>query len=66
MPAQWTGEVVAKMHMHRISIKALAEHLGVSREYTGAVLNGKKAPAGAELRFRAAVDELIAAQSTTE
>ena len=28
MPAQWTGDVLAKMHIEKITSKRLAEHLG--------------------------------------
>lgn len=65
MPAQWTGEVVAKMHMNRITIRRLAEHLGVTREYVGAILNGKRTPAGAEDRITAAVEEIIQQNHST-
>lgn len=58
MPAQWTGEIVGKMHMARITQKALAAHLGVTREYVANILNGHRSPKGAEARFRAAVDAL--------
>lgn len=58
MPAQWTGDVIGKMHIHRISKKALAAHLGYTAEYISMVLNGKKCPNDAEAVFRKAVDEL--------
>ena len=60
MPAQWTGEVVGKMHMARITQKELAAHLGVTREYVANILNGHRNPKDAEARFRAAVDALAA------
>ena len=59
VPAQWTGDVIGKMHIHRISKKELAAHLGYTAEYISMVLNGKKCPNGAEAVFRKAVDELI-------
>lgn len=66
MPAQWTAEIVGKMHIHGISIKELSAHMGVSREYVGAILNGKRDPAEAEHRIREAVDDLIAQKSNTK
>lgn len=60
MPAQWTSEIVGQMHAYRITKKALALKLGFTPEYTGMVLNGHRDPPGAEERFRAALDELIA------
>lgn len=59
MAAQWTAEVVGKMHLNNISIKALAAQLGYSHEYTGKVLSGKRMPKKAECQFKQALDELI-------
>ncbi len=59
MLAQWTADLVGQMHKHKISKTQLADHMGVTREYVSMVLNGHRDPAGAEQRFRAAVDELI-------
>lgn len=67
MPAQWTGEIVGKMHLHRISQVQLADALGYTPEYVSTVLNGKRSPKDAEARFRAAVDDLTAqSHNTTE
>lgn len=60
MPAQWTGSIVGKMHAEKIEHRQLAERMGVTPEYVSMVLNGKREPAGAEVRFNAALDELIA------
>lgn len=60
MLAQWTADLVGQMHKHKISKTQLADHMGVTREYVSMVLNGHREPAGAEQRFRRAVDELIA------
>lgn len=59
MPAKWTGDVVGKMHLHRITNKELAAFMGVTDGYITMVLNGKREPAGAEQRFKAALDALI-------
>ena len=59
MLAQWIGDLVGQMHKWKITMKQLADHLGVSREYVSMVLNGHREPAGAEAKFRAAVDEII-------
>lgn len=58
MPAQWTADVIGKMHMLRISKKQLAEKLGVTPEYVSMVLNGHRDPEGADQRFLAAVNEM--------
>lgn len=59
MIADWTGQVVGQMHVAGISGKQLAEHMGVTPEYVSMILNGKRAPEGAEQRFKTAVDELL-------
>ena len=57
---KWTGNLVGLMHDHKISKTELAEELGVSREYVSMVINGHRAPAGAEERFNDAVMTIIA------
>lgn len=59
MPSAWTGDVVGQMHVNQITNKMLAEALGVTDRYVSMVLNGHKAPSGAEEKFRAALDQLI-------
>lgn len=59
MPAQWTGDMVGKMHNNRVSLTQLAEKLGVTKAYVCMVLNGRRSPKDAEQRFNAALDELI-------
>ena len=64
MPKKWTGDLVGLMHDNKISKTQLAEKLCVTREYVSMVLNGHREPAGAEDKFRAAVDELISEAPT--
>lgn len=59
MPAQWTGDMVGKMHNNRITMTQVAEKLGVTKAYVCMVLNGHRNPKGAEQRFMAALDALI-------
>lgn len=59
LPKKWTGDLVGLMHDNKISKTQLAEKLCVTREYVSMVLNGHREPAGAEEKFRKAVDELI-------
>lgn len=59
MPAQWTAEIIGKIHLYRISKKSLAEHLGMRPEYISMILNGHRDPPEAEVRFREAVTEII-------
>ncbi len=63
MPEKWTGEVIAIMHVNRITYDVLAKKLGVTKGYISQILNGYRNPSGAENRFRAAVDELVKEKS---
>lgn len=60
MPAQWTGELIGKMHNAGIKKKELAAHLGLHEKYVSAVLNGKDNPKNAEQRFNDAYTSLVA------
>lgn len=59
MPAQWTADIVGKMHLHGITAIELSNQLDYNPKYVSAVLNGRREPKGAEERFRKALDELI-------
>lgn len=63
MPAQWTAKIIGELHLHRISKKCLAEHLGVTPEYVSMVLNGHREPNGAEERFQNALTDIINSKS---
>lgn len=62
MPEKWTGEVVGLMHNARITYTELAKELGVTKSYVGMVLNGHRAPEGAEEKFRSAFDRIVTAR----
>lgn len=59
MLKKWVGDVVCAMHIHKISNKQLAAHLGVTPEYISMVLNGHREPAGIEERLRKAIQEIV-------
>lgn len=59
MPDQWTGEVVALMHIHRITAKRLAKELGYTEPYVSTILNGKRSPTGAETKFKKAIEHIL-------
>lgn len=59
MPAQWTGELVGKMHIYGVSCRELADRIGCSNKWLSMVVNGHRSPKNAEQRFNAALDELI-------
>ena len=64
MLAQWTADLVGKMHKHKVSKTMLAKEIGLRREYVSLILNGHREPAGAQDRFMAALDRLIQRQQT--
>lgn len=59
MIAQWTGDVIGKMHIYGITAKELANYLGYNPRYVSAVFNGKRCPKKAEIIFREAVEAMV-------
>ena len=49
MPAQWTGELVGKMHNAGVTAKQLAAEMGKNPKYVSQVLNGHYSPKKAKL-----------------
>lgn len=58
MLAQWVGDLVGEMHIHKITKTELAQEVGVSREYISMVLNGRRTPVGIEQKLRDALSTL--------
>ena len=65
MPAQWTGDLVGKMHNAGITAKQLAAQLGKNPKYVSGVLNGHYAPKKSEEEFNAAFIEIVNAQKSS-
>lgn len=59
MPAQWTGELVGKMHNHKISATELAKEAGLTKPYLSMILNGHRNPPGIQYRLEDALGRLI-------
>lgn len=59
MPAQWTAELLGEMHLHRITAIQLSKKLGMNPKYVSAVMNGRRSPKEAEVKFKTALAELI-------
>lgn len=62
MPAQWTGELLGRMHMAGITAKELAAEAGWHPKYLSVVMNGHREPKGAEQTLNEALDRLIEAR----
>ena len=59
MPEKWTGDLVGKMHVHHVSCEELAKQLGHSKAYVSMILNGKRTPKTAQIRFVQAFQEIL-------
>lgn len=58
MPAQWTADLIGKMHLAGITAKQLAAEAGLNPKYLSTVLNGHSEPKNAEAKLFAALDRL--------
>lgn len=59
------AEIVAELHMKRITQRALAKQLGVTEEYVSMILNGKaKKSKGIEQRMREAIEQITAKEES--
>lgn len=58
MPAKWTGDVVAALHVNGITQAELAAKMGVTVPYISMLLNGKKNSAGAKDRMMEAIQQI--------
>lgn len=63
---KWIGEAVGIMHVNRIKQGQVADKLGVTNDYVNMILNGKKAPKGAEERIMGAIAEIISERGAME
>ena len=66
MLAQWIGDLVGRMHRHRVTITQLAQEMGVTREYLSMILNGHRETSGIAQRMNDALDSLIEKQGMAE
>lgn len=55
----WIAAVVGKMHVNKITQNALAEKMGIRRDYLNKILNGIERPENAKERVVKALEELI-------
>lgn len=58
MADRWTADVIGELHIARISKKRLAEEIGITPEYLSMILNGHRAPDGAEQKIRDAISRI--------
>lgn len=63
MPAQWTGDLVGKMHNNSVTGKMLAEEVGWNEKYLSQVLNSSDPPRKAEEKLNAAFDRILEKRS---
>ena len=66
MPAQWTGELVGKMHNAGVTSKEPAAQMGKNPKYVSQVLNGHYEPKKSECEFNAALVAISKARNAKE
>lgn len=59
MKANWTGDLIGKMHVHEVSQEELAEELGCSKAYVSMILNGSRTPVDAKERLQEAFNRVL-------
>lgn len=59
MAENWTGGIVAALHVHGIKQAELAEEMDLTIQYVSMVLNGKRTPEGMKERMEAAIGAII-------
>ena len=59
MPAQWTGVIVGKIHINKLTAKELAKEVGWNDKYLSQVLNSENPPKDAEQKLNDALDRII-------
>lgn len=62
MPEKWTGELVGRMHINRVTLSELGNELGITKSYVSMILNGTRKSSGRvdnEKRFNEALDRIL-------
>lgn len=62
----WIGEAVGKMHLNKITQKALAEKMGYTADYISMIFTGVKSPKGIAEKVNKAIDEIIEEKTKTQ
>lgn len=58
MPQKWTADVVARMHMAKITTTQLAKETGYTLQYVSMVLNGHRSSENSKASILAAISRL--------
>lgn len=59
MLEKWTGAMVGKMHIHKVTLEEMATEMGVGKAYVSMILNGARKPEGIKERMDAAFKAII-------
>lgn len=62
MPAQWTGDLIGRIHTEGLTIKAVAKEAGLNEKYVSQVLHSDTPPESARLKLFCALDRLCQAK----
>ena len=63
LKAEWTGELVGKMHTQEVTLEELANECGWVKGYVSMILNGQRNPMGAREKLFEAFDSIVARRS---
>lgn len=59
MKPEWTGTLLGNMHNNGVTYDEVAAVLGVTKAYVSMILNGARAPQGAQERLENAYTEVL-------
>ncbi len=63
MSAQWTGQLIGRIHNAGFTLKQVAEEAGLNQKYTSQVMNSDKPSPKARKKLEDALERLIARQN---
>ena len=66
MREAWTGEIVAQMHINKITQGELAKKMRITRTYLNRILTSAQITRDAEERCREAVNQIVAERRAAE
>ena len=59
MPEKWTGEIVGRMHVNRVTLEELGKEVGATKSYVSMILNGKRKAVGWQEKLEAGLDRIL-------
>lgn len=63
-PPEWSANIVGLMHLNKISVSKLADHIGWRREYVSRLLNGSEERNNAKDILLKGIKEIVAKETS--